>query len=118
MRLKAIFDQNLEMTSTRGLLTLLKRYQLRLKFKVKTLSKGMLQKVGLILSLLGEYDIYLFDEPFEGLDDLTCKLFLEDLEALKDKLVIIAYHKRSTLVDSKYKSLIIEDGQVILNESV
>lgn len=61
---------------------------------IKNLSKGTKQKVMLIKTLLQEGDIYLFDEPLNGLDDDSRKKFMYfvDMLCLKDKIILIASH--------------------------
>ena len=77
--------------------------------KLGTFSKGMLQKVGILQSLLLEPDLIIMDEPFSGLDPESrflvselleekreegCTLFLsshifQDIERLCDRLLIL-----------------------------
>ncbi len=62
--------------------------------KVGNLSTGMKQKVSLVVSLVHDPDIVIFDEPTNGLDVLTAKVvtdFLEDLKA-QGKTIIVSTH--------------------------
>lgn len=80
----------------------------KLDKKVKTLSGGMIRRLGVAQALLGEPDIIIFDEPTAGLDpeerlrfkNIVSKLegertiiisthIVEDVENLCDELVII-----------------------------
>lgn len=65
-----------------------------LETKIKNLSKGTLQKMLLIPTLIQEYDIYLFDEPFQGLDEDVSNIYLELINHFiqNDKLIIISSH--------------------------
>ena len=58
------------------------------------LSKGNRQKVNLIQALLGESDIYIFDEPLSGLDDITKDVFIDEVKRLRknSKLIVISTH--------------------------
>lgn len=58
------------------------------------LSKGTRQKVILIQALMNKADIYIFDEPLSGLDDISRKHFIEEVKKLKlqSKLIIISTH--------------------------
>ncbi len=47
--------------------------------KIGGLSKGMLQKVGIIQTVLCDGDLYLFDEPTDGLDIDSIKVFKDDI---------------------------------------
>ena len=59
------------------------------------LSKGTRQKILLIQCFLKEADVYIFDEPLSGLDEISQKLFFEELEELRnvDKLIMIITHQ-------------------------
>ncbi|MBO5352144.1 MAG: ABC transporter ATP-binding protein [Lachnospiraceae bacterium] len=62
--------------------------------KVGNLSTGMKQKVSLVVSLVHDPDIIIFDEPTNGLDVLTAKVvtdFLQDLKG-KGKTIIVSTH--------------------------
>jgi sodium transport system ATP-binding protein len=62
--------------------------------KVANLSTGMKQKTSLVISLVHDPDIIIFDEPTNGLDVLTAKVvtdFLQDLKA-QGKTIIVSTH--------------------------
>ena len=62
--------------------------------KVGNLSTGMKQKVSLVVSLVHDPDVVIFDEPTNGLDVLTAKVvtdFLLDLKA-RGKSIIVSTH--------------------------
>lgn len=62
--------------------------------KVGDLSTGMKQKVSLVISLVHDPDIIIFDEPTNGLDVLTAKVvtdFLLDLRA-QGKTILLSTH--------------------------
>ena len=62
--------------------------------KVGNLSTGMKQKVSLVISLVHNPNIIIFDEPTNGLDVLTAKVvtdFLLDLKA-QGKTIIVSTH--------------------------
>lgn len=61
--------------------------------KLHHLSKGSLQKVNIIQTLLTDADILVFDEPFSGLDKMSKAQFLTRLQHLsKTKTIIITDH--------------------------
>lgn len=80
----------------------LDRYQLPDK-PIGGLSKGMLQKLGILQSLLSEGDLYLLDEPTDGLDKASIELFKEDLllRLKENKTFIISTHNRNLFRDLK-----------------
>jgi len=59
------------------------------------LSKGMRQKILLIQALATNSDCYIFDEPLNGLDDVSIELFIKEIEKLfkNGKLIIISTHQ-------------------------
>ncbi len=62
--------------------------------KVGDLSTGMLQKVSLVISIVHDPDVVIFDEPTNGLDVLTAKVvtdFLMELRAM-GKSVLLSTH--------------------------
>lgn len=62
--------------------------------KVGNLSTGMKQKVSLVISIVHDPDIIIFDEPTNGLDVLTAKVVTDFLLELKDqgKTIIVSTH--------------------------
>lgn len=62
--------------------------------KIANLSTGMKQKVSLIISVVHDPDIIIFDEPINGLDVLTAKVVTDFLLELKNygKTVILSTH--------------------------
>lgn len=62
--------------------------------KVANLSTGMKQKVSLVVSLVHNPDIIVFDEPTNGLDVLTAKVVTDYLAELKGqgKTIIVSTH--------------------------
>ena len=62
--------------------------------KVANLSTGMKQKTSLVISLVHDPDIIIFDEPTNGLDVLTAKVVTDFLLDLKEqgKTIIVSTH--------------------------
>lgn len=90
--------------SSKLLDTWLEKYQIPNK-KIGGLSKGMLQKLGIIQTLLSEGDLYLFDEPTDGLDTDSIHLFKEDLMNLlnQKKTIIVSTHNKQIYKELKPK---------------
>lgn len=88
---------------------LLRRFQLE-DFKnqrIVELSKGNIQKVGIIQALLHNPDILILDEPLSGLDKGAQKTLLEVIKELKEQgsTILITYHEANLLesvVEKKY----------------
>lgn len=84
--------------------TILSRYSIPNK-KIGGLSKGMLQKVGIIQTILSDGDLYIFDEPTDGLDSESISLFKEDIKKMLDekKTIIISTHNKQMYKELKPK---------------
>lgn len=71
-----------------------KQFNLDMNKRINALSKGMLQKVSLIQTLIHTPDLYIFDEPLNGLDYNSQKEFIKMIKILimHKKTIIIATH--------------------------
>lgn len=88
--------------------------------KVANLSTGMKQKASLVISLVHDPDVVVFDEPTNGLDIITAKTvtdFLLDLKAEK-KTVMISTHIFSLVEKLCDRVGIIIDGKMIVCDSL
>ena len=83
--------------------------------KVANLSTGMKQKLSLVISLVHDPDIIIFDEPTNGLDVLTARTVTDYLQELRaaGKTIILSTHLFS-LVDRLCDRVgLIIDGRMI-----
>lgn len=60
--------------------------------QVKKYSKGMLQRLGLAITLYQDSSILILDEPTSGIDPLGRKEILEVLKSLRDKTILLSSH--------------------------
>jgi ABC-type multidrug transport system ATPase subunit len=84
--------------------------------QVKRFSRGMKQKASIALSLLFDYKIYLFDEPFSGLDMESQKILNNHIIELskQEKLIIMISHHVNKMENSVYYSL--KSGKIEIND--
>lgn len=77
-------------------------FNLPLKQFASTYSTGMKKKLALLALLLQNNDIYILDEPFNGIDIQSNILIMEIIAKLKElgKIVILSSHIFSTLNES------------------
>ncbi len=82
--------------------------------KVANLSTGMKQKLSLVISLVHNPDIIIFDEPTNGLDVLTARTVTDYLQELRDqgKTIILSTHIFSLVERLCDRVGIIIDGQL------
>ena len=88
--------------------------------RVGDLSTGMKQKVSLVISIVHDPKIIIFDEPTNGLDVITAKTVTDFLQELKSegKSIIISTHIFS-LVEKLCDSVgIIINGRMIVSDSL
>jgi len=96
---------------------LIERFSLNdlLEKKVENLSKGQTQKVAIARTLALNSQIYVLDEPFNGLDIEARLIFLEILDTLKKqygKSFLITSHNLSFLEKISDKILLLRKGKV------
>ncbi len=82
--------------------------------KVGDLSTGMRQKVQLVISLVHDPQVIIFDEPTNGLDVLTAKVVTDYLKELRDngKTIIVSTHIFSLVEKICDRVGIIIDGKL------
>lgn len=88
--------------------------------KVAELSSGMRQKVQIVISIVHDPDIIIFDEPTNGLDVLTAKVVTDFLIELKNqgKTIIVSTHIFSLVEKICDRVGIILDGKLKLTDTV
>ena len=81
---------------------------------IGSLSKGNYQKLGLFLAFYNDSDIYIFDEPLDGLDAFAKKLFKELVSEKinQNKTIIVSLHDKSLLSDLNPIVYEIKDGVI------
>jgi ABC-2 type transport system ATP-binding protein len=82
--------------------------------KVKALSKGNLQRLGLAQALLREEQILVLDEPTHGLDPVWTQRFRDIVEELRrpDRTILIASHNLDELQRLADRVAIIDHGRL------
>ncbi len=88
--------------------------------KVANLSTGMKQKVSLVISLVHDPKVVIFDEPTNGLDVLTAKVVTDFLLELKSqgKTVIVSTHIFSLIEKICDRVGVIIDGKMIVCDTL
>ena len=82
--------------------------------RIKQLSKGNLQRVGLGQALIGDFELVVLDEPTHGLDPLWTQRFRDVVSALRrpDRLVLIASHNLDELEMLADRVAILDHGRL------
>ena len=101
---------------------LLESFELEKMFEKKmgNLSGGTTQKVSAVLAFMFDPKIIILDEPTAGLDPLSSEILKEKIikEKNKGKLIIITSHLLSELDDMVSEIVFINEGKVIVQQSV
>lgn len=76
------------------------------------LSGGQKQRISLARLLIADPDIIILDEATSSLDTETEQIIQESLSLFKDKTMIVAAHRLSTIKDND-KIFVINDGEIV-----
>jgi ABC-2 type transport system ATP-binding protein len=82
--------------------------------KVRQLSKGNLQRLGLAQALLADEEVVVLDEPTHGLDPVWTQRFRDVVESLRrpDRVILIASHNLDELARLADRVAIIDRGRL------
>ncbi len=93
---------------------IMKRFELPNKL-IGSLSKGNYQKLGLFFIFYNNKDIYILDEPLDGLDDFAKGLFrkLVEEKLKENKKVVLSLHNKTLLNSFNPKVFQIKEGELV-----
>jgi len=90
-------------------------FDLPLEQYAETYSTGMKKKLALTAILMQKNAVYIFDEPFNGVDIQSNLIIAEIIRKLKEmgKTILISSHIFSTLSDSCDKICVLKEGKIV-----
>ncbi len=99
---------------------LVTRFDVEMKRPLKGYSKGMRQKIGIVLAFMCDPDVLILDEPTSGLDPLLQKTFNEFLleEQARGKTVFMSSHIMSDVEKVCQRVAVIRKGELVTVEEV
>ncbi len=88
--------------------------------KCEDLSKGMLQRVQFVASVINEPDLLILDEPFGGLDPLSVRLLKEIIaeEHQRGATIIFSTHVMAHAEELCEQIVMIHQGRKVLDEPI
>ncbi|MBM7833172.1 ABC transporter ATP-binding protein [Clostridium sardiniense] len=114
------YEENFKLFNKEKCKTILQNFNLDLKNKIKTLSKGENEKMHLALALSIEGVLYILDEPLAAVDLLTreeiIKMILENFSP--KSTMIISSHLLVDIEKMLDRIILLKDGNIVHNELV
>lgn len=94
---------------------LLERFELNPKTKIKRMSKGMKQKLGIVAAFMHDPDILILDEPTSGLDPLMQSRFIDLIadEKKHGKTILMSSHMFEEVERTCDRIGIIRQGRMV-----
>lgn len=95
-------------------------FELDASGKIKKMSKGMKQKIGIVCAFMNSPDILILDEPTSGLDPLMQNKFVELILKEKERgaTILMSSHIFEEIEKTCDRSVIIKNGRLVLTEDI
>ena len=99
---------------------LISMFDLDASGRIKKMSKGMKQKIGIVCAFMHDPDILILDEPTSGLDPLMQNKFLELILAEKEKgkTIFMSSHNFEEIERTCDRTAIIREGRLVAIEDM
>lgn len=99
---------------------LIERFQLDASIPIRKMSKGMKQKVGIVVAFMHDPQVLILDEPTSGLDPLMQQVFVDLIleEKQKGKTIFMSSHIFSEIERTCDRVAIIKEGRLVTIEDV
>lgn len=124
MSIGQIFDMMKELRQNHANLDeeLYQEYKLKniIDKRMRTLSGGTTQKVSAALAFMFKPSVYILDEPTAGLDPIASEILKEKMlrEKANSKLILITSHLLSDLDDLISEIVFMQEGEILIHQSV
>ncbi|SHK00472.1 ABC-2 type transport system ATP-binding protein [Hathewaya proteolytica DSM 3090] len=99
---------------------LIEFFELDARGKIKKMSKGMKQKIGIICAFMNDPQVILLDEPTSGLDPLMQNRFVDLIleEKSRGKTIFMSSHIFEEIEKTCDKAAIIKNGNIVSVEDM
>lgn len=100
--------------------SLLNRLQISKSQKIKTLSKGTKEKLGLILTMARDAQLYILDEPIAGVDPAAREFILDTVMSnrAEGSTIIVCTHLIADVEPILTHAIFLNRGKIALDKSV
>ncbi|MHA1199954.1 MAG: ATP-binding cassette domain-containing protein [Candidatus Heimdallarchaeaceae archaeon] len=97
-----------------------RNFKVDLSLKIRSLSSGNRQQVGIIAALASKPDLLILDEPTSGLDPLMTSKFHQILKQLRkeDVTIFLSSHDLAEVQSICDRVAIIKEGKIVLVEKI
>lgn len=120
--IKTVVDANNLVDKKEQIADLLKKFRLedKLNWFPIDFSKGMKQKVMIIMSLITDAKLFVIDEPFLGLDPLAVDDLISEIKRLKQnkKNILLSTHITSRAEEFVDEFVLIDKGEILAKGSI
>lgn len=108
------------LTDTKQRDKLIELFQLDAEGKIRKMSKGMKQKLGLICAFMHDPQVLILDEPTSGLDPLMQKTFADLIlqEKSRGKTILMSSHSFDEIERTCDRVGIIKRGELVATENI
>lgn len=99
---------------------LIKKFELDTRGRIRKMSKGMKQKLGIVCAFMHDPKVLVLDEPTSGLDPLMQKLFADLIleERSKGKTILMSSHSFEEIERTCDRVGIIRQGELVATEDI
>ena len=99
---------------------LLQRFELEANVPIRKMSKGMKQKVALVVAFMHDPKVYILDEPTSGLDPLMQQRFIELVleEKARGKTILMSSHLFDEVERTCERVAIIKEGRIVTIDKI
>ena len=96
------------------------RFELPMKQKIKTMSKGQQEKLQLLLVMSRKADLYILDEPLGGVDLVSREFILDTImkNHAENSTILLSTHLIYDIEKVLDRVLMVKDGRLVVNTDV
>ena len=94
------------------------RFELPMKQKIKTMSKGQQEKLQLLLVMSRKADLYILDEPLGGVDLVSREFILDTImkNHAENSTILLSTHLVYDIEKVLDRVLMVKDGKLVVNK--